>query len=313
MVALGIGLLTLFPIFQNCAEGIVQIGEENQNSQGDPPPNPNEMVHIHTTPPLEMSADNDMGAKLLGTKVPREVNLDFFRVFVATGEQIIVSDATIPLDPSKQYTLSGIFRSAGVTQSVLNFGFLPLDGDLQQIHGFEYSRNGTAVKVASLTPTEITTATTITDWQNGVEAQFRSVGFYFDGVTTHLPDFVHIMWLADRHSTATDQGGYSSATGTKISLNASLNWDLIRAVQQNPNTVVMQHTNTGWFHYTAALYKNIPSTWTPLSGKSQNLVFNPSPTNFPIGTKYLKVVVYANTYQDASAKLFFTNLKVIAE
>ncbi|MCB0385689.1 MAG: hypothetical protein KDD43_09870, partial [Bdellovibrionales bacterium] len=138
------------------------------------------------------------------------------------------------------------------------------------------------------------------------------VGFYFDGDTSHPPDYVHFEW-ADMFSTAPEFGGYSAAAGTKISLNGSLPTSLVTTVQQNPDTVVMQHTNGDWHLYPAARDLNVPTTWTVVSGTSSGEVFNPTLTQFPVGIKYAKIVILANFLQDANAKLLFTNLKLTVQ
>ena len=310
----GVALLALFPIFQNCAKGVIPHDLVNLSSNIENPqseePEVEGFTHIYQNLPLDIAATDDAASALLGPGIQRETNLDYLRVFSSTGYQIIVSDATVGIDPSKSYTISGVFKSSGETPSRLYFGFMPFYGEDRQMHSLEYSCRGTAAKVASIAPMEITATAALAGWQTGaVQAQFRNVGFYLDGDTTHTPDFVYFLW-DDMMSTAPEKGGYSAAAGTKISLNGSLSIDWVTTVQQNPDTVVMQHTNGDWHLYPAARDLSVPTTWTVVSGTSTGEVFNPTPTQFPVGIKLAKIVILANFLQDGNSKLLFTNIKL---
>lgn len=305
-------------VFQNCAKGVLSknlINEQSSSSeipQGETPP-VQEVVHIFQNLPLNISAIDEGASALLGPGVSRETNLDYLRAFVAKDNQVIISDATIGIDSSLTYTISGVFKADGTAGATLSFGFVPFSSDEKEMRAWEYFRAGNAVGIADITPMGITTSAALAGWQTGAgPANTRGVGFYFDGDTNHAPDYLYHYWK-DPKSVDPADGAYNSAAGTSIGLNGSLPVSLVTTVQQNPNTVILNHRDGPWHVYAAATETVIPEVWTVFSGTITGEVYNPTPNQFPAGIQYAKLVVLAKFPDAPEAKVLFTNIKITAE
>lgn len=237
----------------------------------------------------------------------------------------IETPAFIPIDTAKTYKLSGLFRSAGSVSSRLYFGFAPYDKDKNFIHAYSVVRMGNDGIITAIAPgaNQITVRDTLTGWVNfpstvavPAYAYQRSLGFYYDGDTTHLPDYVLVDYT-DGYSTDPAQGAYSSAIGNTIVLNSLLPAAVLTKLQESlvagVNPVVKNHMSGSAYIYNSASYSPVPIspffTQYPLSSNTviTGAAFVEPGNTRPIysyfypGTKYVRLIMLTNYAQESSA------------
>jgi hypothetical protein len=82
-------------------------------------------------------------------------------VFSDVGSRQVVSSDFIPVDTAKKYTISGLFKSAGSTQSLFYYGLAAYDKDKNPIWPYQVIRTGNDETITSYNSTSITVSQTI--------------------------------------------------------------------------------------------------------------------------------------------------------
>ena len=237
-------------------------------------------------------------------------------IFVDGYERLVSSSGLMEIDPDKHYVLSGDFMSVGEEAGNLYLGLAPYEADGTLIKSEEAKRDGTPGTVQSISDTEIVVTEDVSDWRQALDyyACHREIGFYLDGDTSHLPDYV-ISNYSDLYSYDPTEGAYSSTSGNTISLNDAIP-DSIASQIVPGTTVVMNQTKGGTYIYAAAGSANPPlDTWTTytsdiITGTSFN-----TNTQFWPETAYVNVVFLANYYNvgyveppDAEQQMYIRNV-----
>lgn len=251
-----------------------------------------------------VDAGSPESAKLLGYGITTQDPDDPDRTaFVMEDEIFFSSRAQIAVDTTKTYCISGEFKSVGDARSELLFGVAPHDANGNFIPDEIANRTGNAVAIdlAATTSTEVKTTTNINSaWSRSNTAKYRGVGFYFDGDTTHLPDYV----LFDKDIGAYDQ---SKTSGKTIALNMSIPPEVMS--QLTPDTKVMNHLQNTTYRYAAGSTVNtVPRSWTRYRGEISGEDFGYDRREFRPGTKYAKIAFIANWRTDAATSLLFDSL-----
>lgn len=264
--------------------------------------------------PLLIRADS-AGVELLGFTQMEDVDELGTQAFVQVGHKTLLSSVFVAVDPAKRYRLSGRFRSVGATASRLYFGLAPYNADFEFISIEQSFQIGTAVTVSSFSDTVIVTEETISDWNSGTNpntgkpyvAHQRSLGFYFDGVTNRLPDWLWTNYR-DSGSSEVDEGTFSQASDTKILINDPVPAE--QAARIIPATTkVMNHSSGGTYLYAAASAVDVPLTWTSYEGDITGASLGSNTNTFRLETAHVKLVLLLNYKQDNVSRIQFTELK----
>jgi hypothetical protein len=298
--------LLIIPIvflFQNCDGGGADLSQLQEESVGRTPNNLFDDVVYDVNLPLQLEADNADGIELMGISTV-EMDAVVGQSFSVTTSSPFFSSAVFRVDPSRTYTVSGQFRSAGATDSVFYFGLALYDANGRLIPSAEASRRGNiANTIVSVTPTQITTSASVDTWLDGGVGRRRYIGLYFDGNVIKKPDYIHYV--------SSSTGAYSTAAGTTVNLTGALPSNVISQISSS--TVILNHFSGSSYNYVAALRETVPATWTTYSGQITGLGFN-SQTLFRFGAVYARLMVIPNYQQQADdTELRFTNLRVTVQ
>jgi hypothetical protein len=254
------------------------------------------------TLPITITADAT-GQELLGYGVTANDGQEG-QVFTHTGYANFRSRLLVPIDTSKTYRVTGRFRSAGAIDSRIYFGLSPYDSDKAFISAYMGNRTGSAgsIVLGTTTPTSLALAAAPTGWNQAPgEGYQRAIGFYFDGDTSHLPDYV----LTNRND-----GAYTT-TGATLALNSAIPDDVFAAL--TADTVVHNHYSGGTYLYNAASSQFPTSAWTEYTGTITGEAFAGGSSTFRPDTVYVRFMILANYQQDESATLYFTDLTIAEE
>jgi cysteine-rich repeat protein len=237
-------------------------------------------------------------------------------VYSVVGHRSFISSTFIPVDTAKRYLLSGRFKSMGAANSRLYYGLAPYDASYNFISAWDVLRTGNDATITAFTPTSITVNETFSGWAQPPQiAGRRTVGFYYDGNTNHLPDYVYYYYpscsapiVSNYYCPDAAMGVYSSAVGNTMSLNNPIP----AAVQSNiilGTTVIKNHRSGGTYMYSAAGYAAVPYTWTDyvetnITGEG----FGGNSDMFRTGTKYVKILFLNNYRQTAAEEIWFDDI-----
>jgi len=259
--------------------------------------------------PRTLLADTD-GLGALGYQETQE-DSERGRVFVRREPLTIRSRITTPIDTTKTYRISGRFKSDAATLSRLYFGVAPYTEEMRLIRAYDANRTGTALAVdpANTTATSILVDGIIGDWYAPPQPGYRrAIGFYFDGDTSHLPDFV-LYNSRDHYSEEPTAGAYGLPNGDTLNLNIPIPDDVLAAITSD--TVIMNHYSGGTYHYTAASYVEVGPEWTELSGVISGESFTPGNNIFRPQTRYVKILLLLNHGQSGlGSRILFDDLKI---
>ncbi len=227
-------------------------------------------------------------------------------VFQVTGASTIISDMRIKVDMQTHYRLSGRFKSIGTTPSKIYFGVTTFRSDGAHIESWEGTRTGFPAMIDSVTPTTINTRTDLIGWYTGsVSSYYKAIGFYFNGDTNRLPDYVLTNWGTG--AIANEAGVYSTATGRAVILNIPVPASV--QAQITPNTRIYNHYAGGTYVYTAAGNDTVSTTWQEFSGSISGFDMQNSINRFRVGTDNIGFLILANYSQDNTAILLVDDLR----
>ncbi|MGI6612334.1 MAG: IPT/TIG domain-containing protein [Candidatus Nanosyncoccaceae bacterium] len=241
------------------------------------------------------------------------------KVYSATGRNTLYSKFYIPINPDLTYTLNGRFKSVGVGgESRIYFGLYPSTKLYNQYSAHsrrEYLAFGDTATISNYDDLTITVqpSADLSTWnQGGVDVSHRRlVGFYFDGQTNKLPDFIirpQGMVLSDVDPA---QGAYSTASGTTINLNVPIPPEVQTKIIAG-TTKIKNHADGAAYLYAAAYNSLVPtSSYANFSGAvtgtNTNLII--AHNLFPYETNWAKIGLILNYNQDEN---FTTNFDDIS-
>jgi len=228
------------------------------------------------------------------------------------------SGPLFPVDPKKTYDISGYFKSVAGRRSNLYLGIIPYDQTGAFISDVEGNRSRNAVSIDFVVPgNQINTAEDMVDWPaSGAVGYSRFLGFYYDGDTTHRPDFLLVNPLASSEA-ADSSGAFQPVTNPRmLTLNIPIPTAVIAKI--NRATKIMVHNSAGTFQYVTAQGGFVPEEeFSVLSGQITGEAFEngagQSTRNFRVGTRYARLCVLTNYYpgDGNTPKILFDDLRVI--
>lgn len=216
-------------------------------------------------------------------------------VYSHTNGNTILGSDFIPVDTAKRYHLTGKFKSAGSGGlSKLYFGLSPYDANQDFISAYDVLRRGNEVVVSSVSDTAVDVEQPLSGWcEDATGACFnwhhRSIGIYYDGDTTKLPDHVHF-------TVSTGPGAYSTAAdgATRITLNTSIPANIVANIVPG-TTVIKNHYSGMSYLYSAATNLSLPTTWTEITeNRITGEGFGYDQDMFRIGTEFVRVLFLLN-------------------
>ena len=217
----------------------------------------------------------------------------------------------IKIDTSKKHTLRAKFKAIGKEKSKLYFGIACYDESEKLIPAQEVYRKPSSCTVLAFTENTLKTDTQPKDWASGaVKGTSKWLGFYFDGDTKRLPDYV---WVKDEkeQDNANESGIYSVFDEDALKLNMPLP-DVVVAKIQKGVTKICNHFKGNTYNYSAASTTEVPDEWTEYSAVIQGEGWNDDKSKFRVNTKSIAVVILANFEQQKEAKLLMKELELSA-
>jgi len=256
--------------------------------------------------------DANAAARLPGTNFETDSGRPVYSSTVNYGS--LFSTGYIPVDTAKSYILSGDFKSAGSTNSTMYYGLAPYDEYHQSISSDRIYRMGSDATISSYTDTQINVAETLSGWNSTGSIDYsRTIGFYYDGNTNKLPDYVMYRLACGTveypqfcYDTDAAHGFYSTASGTTISLNVPIPAGVAANIITG-TTVIKNHSFSSSYMYSALIGNVVPATWTNYTGTITGEDWGPDPDHFWKGTKYVKLLFLTN-YNAGSSKILFDDL-----
>lgn len=240
-----------------------------------------------------------------GVTVKSDGGAPAFSKVASGGAGYIVASDFIEVDTAATYKLSGLFKSNGSILSQFYLGLDTFDKSMNQITSERVIRLGNAGTITDVDDSSISVQENLSGWSTGI-AYHRSLGFYFDGDTSKLPDVVHFFYT-NGNSTDPQEGAFSAASGNSIQLNTPIPaWVRSQIV---PNvTKVMNQAAGGTYLYSAS--GNAPANWQLYQGQRTGEAFGNGTTTFRTGTKYVRIIVLSNYRQTSGSELLFKDLKL---
>jgi hypothetical protein len=233
---------------------------------------------------------------------------DKIKAWAVSGGASIFSSKLIPVDPSKQYRLTGTFRSTGKTPSRIYFGFLPIldDGNNSTQtpqHAFKKGNDGV---IERWDDGSIITQDLLTGWnQSPISRSARVMGFYYDGKTNRIPDF-----LMYARAYGTDEyGAYLTTSEKTINLSHPIPDDVQKKLIPGVSIVKNHYAGAGSYLYSVNSYTEIPNDWTTYSAISTGDGWTQTGSrNFRPFTRYVRIMMLLNYSQDDTATIEFDNI-----
>jgi alpha-tubulin suppressor-like RCC1 family protein len=244
------------------------------------------------------------------------------KVYNVANHVQLFSNFFVPINPDFTYTISGRFKSVGAGgESMVYFGLAPYDKNYYQpnfIQRSDYRAVGDTATIANYDDSTITVqaGVDLSTWnQGGVDlAVDRLIGFYFDGQTDKLPDFVISPQESGYYySTDPTRGAYSTASGTTINLNTPIPPEVQAKINLDV-TKIKNHMGDSTYLYTAAKSKLIPANiYTTYSGSITGINTSLGQNihnSFPYETNWAKIVILLNYGQDHNYATNFDDISL---
>ncbi|WP_269540162.1 hypothetical protein [Cerasicoccus fimbriatus] len=251
--------------------------------------------------------DADPSDDLLNDEMPtvEEGN----NVYLRSGQMTLLSSDYIPIDPSKEYRLSGLFRSVGAQDSKIFYGYACYykneQGAYVRIAPEYVNRTGDAANIESYDSNTGTLDLDIapTGW-NTTGGHNRWLAYYIGGDTSKLPDIVQkgVSNGETFDNVTNDVLTYASGVTPP---NAVLN-----ALSASQTVTVMNQFSGSGYSYAAASNTLTPNIWTEHKAESiTGMSWGTHPyTEFRQGAEYVKVMILANYGQSSSEVLHVDDL-----
>jgi prepilin-type N-terminal cleavage/methylation domain-containing protein len=205
------------------------------------------------------------------------------------------------VDANKTYRISGKFRSAGLTQSIMYYGFVEYDANFVHIHPSDVS---TVVNSETVLTRSVNSSDTIIEfadswntcsvwWAAPFFSQYATVAFNID-------DSGQFNDLPNRNQTQKD--GFISIVDNGSTCTLTL-----RSAANNTypiGTKIRAHYPGSTFNYIAAAGVTVPNVWTDFSGIIQWTSMKwIDYSTFRRGTKFIRPLILANYHQWSDAIL----------
>ncbi|WP_146408387.1 dockerin type I domain-containing protein [Allorhodopirellula heiligendammensis] len=229
--------------------------------------------------------------------------------------QVRVADDIVPIDPSKDYVLSGHAKSgdgAGGLYDPTNrqyFGFASYDIDQLSINSWHVLKHAGAtdtVLTADLNPGDTQVfVQNAAGWANAGLGYQRSLAWYgyTDSQGRTYDDYTYTRNVAiDPASGIWSAGGI---TGNVITLNAPWAGPAVSA-----GTAVRNATAGSTYQYAALSYQPVPDNWTSYQATLNGT--GVGATQFRPGTAFIRPVVLTNYQGNANNQIAWRNIQVHA-
>ncbi|MDD4900549.1 MAG: fibronectin type III domain-containing protein [Patescibacteria group bacterium] len=253
------------------------------------------------------------------------------KVCVKNGTEVIANSAYKTCTNDANICDAANGESCVPFKSRLYFGLAPYDENQKLISAEEVLRKGSDATIASVSDTQIVVKEAISGWNDQTTvAGVRSLGFYYDGDTSHRVDYV-FSWYPTPcgttnpansscfNSVELNRGAYNGTgiNGSKvINLNHALPQQVLDEINKpGAKVVVKNHYGGNTYLYAAAVNSAVPWEWENLAynrGGITGQSFGNGPNAFRMGTKYVKLVLLVNYRQTENEKIQFDDI-VFAE
>ncbi|HIG94520.1 MAG: hypothetical protein QT05_C0049G0030 [archaeon GW2011_AR13] len=230
--------------------------------------------------------------------------------FVDAGGGTIYSKELIPVDKNYLYHLEGMFKSDGIDQSRLYYGFLPYDENLKFIppQSVDAILNTETTLYEEVHSTD--TSIKLTSCNNWIILWYAVVAFDIDdsGNYNDLPNYKTSDYNISKITNYPNYCEIEIGTGYGVQHYAKFN--------APAGTKVRQHQSGGTYMYTAASNSLVPFSWTNYQGDVTGM-FNEgtSSTKWRKNSTYAVVLIlpnYNQTYAGSplQPRLLFDDLKL---
>ncbi|MEW5894417.1 MAG: hypothetical protein AB1650_01480 [Candidatus Omnitrophota bacterium] len=219
------------------------------------------------------------------------------KIFSAKGSRTILSKEPIQVDPDKQYQLSLEAMTAGEIPGDVYIGLACYDSRMRPIRDREVYRSGRGYVIDEAGSEEILMKTDVYGWSGENDfAGRKMLGFYFDGETKHLPDYI-LENYEDYYDRDPKQGAYLQIRGNRITLNYPLPDEILEKIIPE-TTVIDNHYGGSVYHFVAARREPVPTDEWALfqSDVISGEAFNDDLKHFRPGTRYVRIVILSNYY-----------------
>ena len=183
--------------------------------------------------------------------------MNIINVMNIKGSKAIYSSLKYPITDDTIIELKGEFRSAGKEKSKIYFGLQCFRGNGSEIKAYDINRVNEPLIISSIN-TDYKSFSIIKkpeNWNNSGEDNTydnrnkKYLGFYFDGNTNHLADYIMI------------SPAYKPYTDNKIYLNNEIPKKIIEKIVPYKTVVMNQQDGMTW-DYSAACGVEVPEKWT---------------------------------------------------
>ena len=218
---------------------------------------------------------------------------------LSTGFEWLVFDNFIPVSENKNYNLEGTFRSIGEQESRVYFGYVCYDEKFNEIKDYHNYRVDNTITVVTDFNEDSLTINSINEWKDENNPNQMFIGFYYNGDTSKLPDYVLVNCKEKL---------YHVIDGKLIILN-KLPTECLQNIRKN-ETKIARHFIGSAYTYSVIWGNTIPKDEKHYSGKTSEMAFGTNATNFRKGTKWVKILILANYQQSNNECLLFGKIKL---
>lgn len=228
------------------------------------------------------------------------------KVWEKTAYNGLFSSSLIAIDPSKKYRLTGTFRSNGSIDSKVYFGFLPIleDGTNSTQSSSNSFRRGDDGIIQSWDDTSITLNNSPTGWYTSTSYVSRKMGFYYDGNTNRLPDF--IMYSSAYGAT---RGTYDTISESTINLSYPIPAEISSNFIPGVSVVKNHYGGCGSYLYSVLSGNILPQTWNTYSDISTGDGWTQTQCEaFRPFTRFVRIMMLPNYAQSSTSVLQFDQI-----
>jgi hypothetical protein len=228
------------------------------------------------------------------------------------GDQFLESKS-MKIDKNKKITIRGEFRSTGPKESYFYFGFVQYTKNRKAIHAnlvLRFEDTGTIIDSLD----ELDGKTCFISKSISKNFKFgpdcldyeKSIGFYFDGETNRLPDFV---WVISNGETGVKGGTIRDVDRFSILCNGLLPNEVVQKIEFG-KTKIIQHTSGGTHVYSGGAGL-VPKEWKVFEGSIENS--GDPKTSFRFEVEFVSVLILGNYRQSDDHVLEFKNISFKVE
>ena len=218
---------------------------------------------------------------------------------VVEGHGLISQKKIIKYDPDTTYVISVDLKSIGKENSAVLLSAQCFSDSMEEINSHDVhsvANTDLIIDYAKIISIRVNHSANIDNWKSkDVPKDQRMIGFYYDGNTNHLPDYVH--------------KNYIEARNDLIELELELPADVRNKIVSGV-TVIRNHYAGPW--HVHPFSGPIKREWTHIVRRVQgiNLGTSDTPNQFRKETKYFRVVLHYNWGQTDQESLLFKNFSL---